>query len=145
MLLKSIFINVRLISVDSDSTMSGFLLPTLLFKLGRAKILRLCPYSEFFWSVFSYIRTPYLSLFSLNAEKYGPEKLRIRKLFTKCHIRKKKQPLVTILTEISIFLKSEGSFFYASSNITDGKLRKQQQASHLHRPTIEHRCAFRHS
>ena len=29
------------------------------------------PYSEFFWSVFS-----------TNAGKYGPEKLRIRKLFT---------------------------------------------------------------
>ena len=49
-----------------------------------------CPYSEFFWSVFSRIltecgkilRTPYLSVFSQNAEKYGPEKLRIRTLFT---------------------------------------------------------------
>ena len=30
-----------------------------------------CPYSEFFWSVFS-----------PNAEKYGPEKLRIRTLIT---------------------------------------------------------------
>ena len=32
-----------------------------------------CPYSEFFWPVTS-----------LNAEKYGPEKLRIRTLFTWC-------------------------------------------------------------
>ena len=35
-----------------------------------------------FWSVFSRIRTPYLSLFSPNARKYGPEKLRIRTFFT---------------------------------------------------------------
>ena len=28
--------------------------------------------------------TPYLSVFSLNAGKYGPEKLRIRTLFTQC-------------------------------------------------------------
>ena len=32
-----------------------------------------CQYSEFFWSVFS-----------PNARKYGPEKLRIRTLFTHC-------------------------------------------------------------
>ena len=32
-----------------------------------------CPYSEFFWSVFS-----------PNAGKYGPEKLRKRPLFTSC-------------------------------------------------------------
>ena len=41
-----------------------------------------CPYSEFFWSVVSrfwteYRETPYLSDFSPNAGKYGPEKLRI--------------------------------------------------------------------
>ena len=47
------------------------------------------PYSEFFWSVFSHIRipeysvqmqeiTPYLSLFSPNAGKHGPKKLRNR-------------------------------------------------------------------
>ena len=34
-----------------------------------------CPYSEFFSSVFSRIRTEYGDL--LNARKYGPEKLRI--------------------------------------------------------------------
>ena len=38
---------------------------------------------EFFWSVFSRIRTEsYLSIFSTNARKHGPEKLRIRTLFT---------------------------------------------------------------
>ena len=37
---------------------------------------RKCPYSEFFWSVFS--RIQYLSVFSPNAGKYGPEKLQIR-------------------------------------------------------------------
>ena len=30
--------------------------------------------------------TVYLSVFSLNARKYGPEKLRIRALFTKCDV-----------------------------------------------------------
>ena len=34
-----------------------------------------CPYSEF---------TQYLSVFSPNAEKYGPKKLRIWTLFTQC-------------------------------------------------------------
>ena len=33
-----------------------------------------CQYSEFFWSLFSCILT-----------EYGPEKLRIQKLFTQCH------------------------------------------------------------
>ena len=36
-----------------------------------------CPYSEFFWSAFSHIRTVYEEIRS----KYGPEKLRIRRLF----------------------------------------------------------------
>ena len=41
-----------------------------------------CPYSELFWSVFSNIRTEYgeilryLSVFSPNAGKYGPPKVR---------------------------------------------------------------------
>ena len=48
-----------------------------------------CPYLEFFWSVFSVFElntgdTEYLSVFSPNAGKYGPEKLRIRTLFTQC-------------------------------------------------------------
>ena len=46
------------------------------------------PYLEFFWSIFSRIRTEYgeiiqyLPVFSLNAGKYAPEKLRIWTLFT---------------------------------------------------------------
>ena len=32
-----------------------------------------CPYSELFWSAFSRIRAPHLSIFSPNAEKFGPE------------------------------------------------------------------------
>ena len=53
-----------------------------------------CPYSEFFWSAFSRIfphshcirrDIPYLSVFSPNAEKYGPEKLSIRTLFKLCY------------------------------------------------------------
>ena len=35
-----------------------------------------CPYSEFFWSVFSRIRTAYGQV------RYGPEKLQIQTLFT---------------------------------------------------------------
>ena len=48
------------------------------------------PYLEFFWSIFSCIRTKYgkvrsnLSVFTLNAGKYELEKLRIRSLFTQC-------------------------------------------------------------
>ena len=43
------------------------------------------PYSEFFWSVFSRIRTEYGEVYLVqNAGKYGPEKLRIRKIFTQC-------------------------------------------------------------
>ena len=36
-----------------------------------------CPYSELFWSIFS-----------PNAGKYGPGKLRIRTLFTQCNLLK---------------------------------------------------------
>ena len=50
-----------------------------------------CPYSEFFWSVFSRIRTEYgeirnPNLFSVNVGKCGPEKLRMRTLLTQCNI-----------------------------------------------------------
>ena len=42
-----------------------------------------CPYSAFFWSVFSLIRTEYGEIqISPNAEKYGREKLRIPTLLT---------------------------------------------------------------
>ena len=46
-----------------------------------------CPYSEFFWSVISRIWTEYgemlcISPYSRNVGKCGPEKLRIRTLFT---------------------------------------------------------------
>ena len=43
-----------------------------------------CPYSEFFWSVLSCIRTEYRE--SPNAGKYRPEKLRMQTLFTQCYI-----------------------------------------------------------
>ena len=39
----------------------------------RISLREKCPYSEFFWFVFSHIWT-----------EYGPEKLRIRTLFTQC-------------------------------------------------------------
>ena len=46
-----------------------------------------CPYSGFSCFVFAriwaeYGDTPYLSVFSPNARKYGPEKLRMLTLFT---------------------------------------------------------------
>ena len=52
--------------------------------LVRFTVREKCPYSEFFWSVFSRIWTEYgeISVFSPNAGKYGPEKLQIRTLFT---------------------------------------------------------------
>ena len=48
----------------------GILLRNRLMELSEK-----CPYSELFWSVFSRIRTDtlYLSVFSPNAGKYGPE------------------------------------------------------------------------
>ena len=42
--------------------------------------------SELFSSLFSRIQTEYGDLFSPNPRKYGPEKLRIRMLFTQCEI-----------------------------------------------------------
>ena len=61
-----------------------------LLGLGKTLTLTLLKkfrYSEFFWSVFSRIRTEYgeigyLSVLSPNARKYGPQKLRTRTLFT---------------------------------------------------------------
>ena len=55
-----------------------------------ASLREKCPYSEFFWPVFSNISdwirrdTPYLPLFSPSAGKYGPKNFRIRTLFTQC-------------------------------------------------------------
>ena len=45
-----------------------------------------CPCSQFFWSVFSRVRIENLSILTLNARKYGVEKLRIRTLFTQCRL-----------------------------------------------------------
>ena len=58
--------------------------------LVQASLREKCLYSEFFWSVFSRIRTEYGEIQSIgnakcpNAGKYGPEKPRIRILFTQC-------------------------------------------------------------
>ena len=58
------------------------------YELNSQKLDKKCPYSELFWSLFSRIRTelrrdtPYLSVFSPNAGKCGPEWLRIRTPFT---------------------------------------------------------------
>ena len=36
-------------------------------------LLKKCPYSELFWSVFSHIRIEYGEIFKPNAGKYGPK------------------------------------------------------------------------
>ena len=41
-----------------------------------------CVKSARIWSYYGQYFLAYLSVFSPNAEKYGPEQLRIRKLFT---------------------------------------------------------------
>ena len=46
------------------------------FIKGTRTLRKKCPYSELFWSVFP------LTVFSLNAAKYGPELFRIPTLFT---------------------------------------------------------------
>ena len=46
-----------------------------------------CPYSEFFWSAFYF-----LAYFTILFLKYGPEKLRIKTLFTQCIV----QPLLSL-------------------------------------------------
>ena len=45
-----------------------------------------CPYSQFFWSVFSRIRAE--SVLSANTGKYGPEKLQIHGLKDSVPVRK---------------------------------------------------------
>ena len=47
-----------------------------------------CPYSEFFWSVFSHMETKYGEILCPNVEKYVPEELQIRTLFTQEMIHK---------------------------------------------------------
>ena len=51
-----------------------------LLNLPRDNYFIECPYSELFWS-----NTEYLSIFSPNARKNGPEKLRIQTLFPQCN------------------------------------------------------------
>ena len=48
------------------------------FFLYQLALREKCPYSEFFWSVFSRIWTEYE--FSPDERRYGPEKLRIQLL-----------------------------------------------------------------
>ena len=55
-------------------------------KTAKQPLLKKCPYSKLFWSVLSRIRSEYaemlyLSVFSPNAGKCGPEQRRIRTLF----------------------------------------------------------------
>ena len=63
--------------MELDSHYCLILQKRLSVLLLTSKMLRKkCPYSELFWSVFSRIRTEYgeyLSVFSPNAVKYGPE------------------------------------------------------------------------
>ena len=58
----------------------------LLLLFSWCSLRKKCPYLEFFWSIFSCIRTEidisYLVVFSSNVEKYGPEEFQIQTLFT---------------------------------------------------------------
>ena len=59
-----------------------------------------CPYSKLLWSAFPRIRTEYgqyLSMFSPNVGKCGPEKLRIRTHLTQCKLRTKIIQLANII------------------------------------------------
>ena len=56
----------------------NYFLKTFHHRRLRGPLLLYAPYSEFFWSAFS--------VFSLNARKCGPEKPRIRTLFTQSWI-----------------------------------------------------------
>ena len=47
-------------------------------KSSKPTLCEKCPYSEFFWSAFSHIRTDSGEIRINNAGKYEPEKLRIR-------------------------------------------------------------------
>ena len=68
----------------------------------------MCPYSVFFWSVFSRIRT-----------EYGPEKLRQLTIFAQC--RRKKLPFLDIVIQntvngvhMDIYPKSQRTCKYLS-------------------------------
>ena len=50
-----------------------------LLEEGKWSLCEKCPYSEFSWFIFCWY-TPYLSVFSPNAGKYGLKKFRIRTL-----------------------------------------------------------------
>ena len=64
----------------------------ILKSLKMDPLCKMCLYSEFSQSVFSRIRTKYgeiqvsLCVFSVNAGKYGPGKLRIQTLFKQFHV-----------------------------------------------------------
>ena len=73
--------NILILKGKLDTDMSYYL---ILSFPSHFPLRKKCPHSEFFWSVF--FSATYLSVFSLNAGKYGPENFQIRTLFTQCPI-----------------------------------------------------------
>ena len=67
---KSVIATLRIVKIEK----SELTLHILYFHV-TLQFHEKCPYLKFFWSVFS-----------PNAGKYGPEKLRIRTLFTQCSV-----------------------------------------------------------
>ena len=55
----------------------------MFFKIGVLKNSPIFSGKHLWWNLF-FNKAPYISVFSLNARKYGPEKLRIGTIFTQC-------------------------------------------------------------
>ena len=70
---QSIFFSIQPLNLDIDITNTTKKIPRSAFAKKLIALREKCLYSEYFWSVFSRIRT-----------EYEPEKLRIRTLFAQC-------------------------------------------------------------
>ena len=66
-----IFIFDRLVDYDDYN---DDLLRIIMLNMRMIALCEKCPNTEFFWSVFSHIRTEFGSVFIPYAGKYGPEK-----------------------------------------------------------------------
>ena len=89
---------------------------TFIDEIEHISLREKCPYSEFFWFVLFRIRTEYgeyLTVFSPNAGKHGPEKLRIRTLFTQFMYKLAMEDLPVLL----LFAYFEKVFAHSEPNI----------------------------
>ena len=80
------------------------------------------PHSEFFWPVhLDWIQrdTMYLSVFSPNTGKYGPEKLWIRALFTQWNMPMNTVKFCRPISVSILYIKSTVSFFRVSNVISN--------------------------